>query len=165
MLRAAIELLDERDPDQLTVREIAERSGHHHRFVQDWFGGKGGLMLEVMTILSADLAREIDLRPVRSEPDPRIVRVVKVLTWLVANSPDVVGGERMRPLVSRIENFFRDRFGVSADDARLLARHAVATIAGYVMFHDALGFDPDDFPKVVALQFELGQIHGTRAGD
>lgn len=165
MLRAAVDLLEDRDPDQLTVREIAERAGHHHRFVQDWFGGKAGLLLEVMNVFAADLANEVDMRPALDTPDPRIARAVKLMVWLAANAPEQVGGDRMRPLVSRVENFYVDRFGVPADEARLLARHAVLVISGYVMFKDALGFAEDDFPKLAALQFELGRSHGTRSGE
>ena len=47
MVEATIRLLQDRSPEQITVRDIAEASGHHHRFVQAWFGGKVGLLRAV----------------------------------------------------------------------------------------------------------------------
>jgi AcrR family transcriptional regulator len=165
MLRAARELLEDRDPDTLTVREIAERAGHHHRFVQDWFGGKAGLYLEVLNELSMELAEAVELRPAGATPDPRVVRAVKMLSWLAANAPEIVGGDRMRPLVNRMASFYRDRFGVEADQSQLLARHAVLVLTGYVIFKDAYGLADGDFAKLVEIQFRLGQVYGTRSGN
>jgi AcrR family transcriptional regulator len=164
MLRAARELLEDRDPDTLTVREIAERAGHHHRFVQDWFGGKAGLYLEVMNEMSLELAEAVEIRPPNARPDPRVVRAVRMLSWLTANAPEIVGGDRMRPLVNRMASFYQDRFGVEYEKAQLLARHAVLVITGYVLFKDSFGLSDEDYPELVSIQFRLGQEFGTRTG-
>lgn len=164
MLRAARELLEDRDPDTVTVREIAERAGHHHRFVQDWFGGKAGLYLEVLNEMTVELAAAMELRPAEAVPDLRIVRAVRMLSWLTANAPEAAGGDRMRPLVNRMASFYRDRFGVEVDKAQLLARHAVLVFTGYVLFKDAFGLTEEDYAEMVDIQFRLGQVFGTRSG-
>jgi AcrR family transcriptional regulator len=165
MLRAARELLEIMDPDQLTVREIAEHAGHHHRFVQDWFGGKAGLYMEVLNELSSEMAVEVEVNQVQGQPDSRVVQAVLLVAWLVANEPDLVAGDRLRPLVNRLESYFYDRFGVSREDARLLARHGMLVVAGYVVFKDAFDLKDEDYLRLVGLEFVLGQSLGTRSGE
>jgi len=165
MLRAARELLQDKDPDQLTVREIAEHAGHHHRFVQDWFGGKAGLYVEVLNEISAEMAIEVDVSQVRGQPDSRIVQAVFLVAWLVVNEPDLVAGDRLRTLANRLEYYFYDRFGVSREDARLLARHGMLVVCGYVFFKDAFDLKDEDYLRLIALEFVLGQSLGTRSGD
>ena len=68
-LDATILLLQDRSPDQITVRDVAQASGHHHRFVQAWFGGKVGLLREAFDRLRrAAAAAASRVRPGRRTP-------------------------------------------------------------------------------------------------
>jgi AcrR family transcriptional regulator len=167
VLQATIELLDERDPDAITVRDIGERAGHHHRFVQDWFGGKAALFLEVLHATAAELAEAMDLGGYQVNPEPNqvVIRAVKLTNWLTANAPDQMTGDRMRPMVTRLEHFFQDRFGVESPDSKLLAQHAMLVITGFVLFRDAYGLEPTDYQRLLTMQFQLGQLLGTRSGN
>lgn len=164
MVRAAMELLEDRSPDEITVRDIAERAGHHHRYVQDWFGGKVGLFLEVLTLTSAQLAEYVELRTPSDQLNPDLARGARLLAWLATNDPDRLSGDRMRPVVSRMEHFFHDRFGVPRDEARLLARHTALLMTAYVVFGHAYGAPDDDHKRLFELQIRLGQMLGTRPG-
>jgi AcrR family transcriptional regulator len=164
LLRATLELLEQRDPDEITVRDIAQRAGHHHRFVQDWFGGKAGLYLAALNETAGEIAEAIAFRPPGAQPIPAITRGVKLMTWLAANDPERISGERMRPVISRMAAFYHDRFGVEPDDALLLAKHTALVITAYVMFKDAFGVEPTDYPRLGELQIRLGQLLGTRGG-
>jgi AcrR family transcriptional regulator len=167
MLQAVVELLDERDPDAITVRDIGERAGHHHRFVQDWFGGKAALYLEVLLVSAAEMSEYIDIGggQYNSQPHPTVIRAVKITNWLAANAPDQLTGDRMRPMVTRLEHFFQDRFGVEPPDSKLLAQHSMLVVTGFVLFQDAYGIESADYQRLLALQFRLGQLLGTRSGN
>ena len=51
MVAATRDLLGERSAELITIRDVAEASGHHHRFVQAWFGGQGALLRVVFGAL------------------------------------------------------------------------------------------------------------------
>jgi AcrR family transcriptional regulator len=165
VLRATLTLLAERDPDQITVREIAERAGHHHRFIQDWFGGKTSLFAEAFHELTLQLASRIDFaRANPTGPDPLVVRSVRLMNWLVANEPTAVTGDRMRPVVNRLQHLYIERFGIEPDTARLLAQRMMFLMSGVVLFKDAFGISNVDIPRQVELEFEIARLLGTRHG-
>ena len=74
MVAAARALLDDRPPEEITVRDIAAASGHHHRFVQAWFGGKVGLFRTVfdqmVDELSSDPAPVLERTSMRTSTRP-----------------------------------------------------------------------------------------------
>jgi AcrR family transcriptional regulator len=165
VLRATLDLLVERDPDQITVREIAERAGHHHRFIQDWFGGKTNLFAEAFRELALELATKIDFtKPNPTGPDPLVVRSVRLMNWLVANEPTVITGDRMRPVINRLQQLYAERFGIDSDTARLLAQRMMFLMSGVVLFKDAFGLSTIDVPRQIALEFEIARRLGTPHG-
>ena len=165
VLRATLELLSEREPDQITVREIAERAGHHHRFIQDWLGGKANLFAEAFQEINTELAGLIDFnRTSPAGPDPLVVRAVRLMNWLVANDPASVTGERMRPVITRVQNMYQDRFGIDPEMARLLAQRMMFLMTGVVLFSDVFGMEQVDVPRQVELEFEIARRLGTRPG-
>ena len=154
MVEATVELLADRPVDRITVREVAERAGHHHRFVAAWFGGKAGLVLAV-------LDHQIRALPapgagvLRSgELDAASVRVVQLLNWLVTNHPEVLAEREETPLLDRMVAFYRET-GLDADDARLFSQLVAAATTGFVLFGDVLGLRPGDLRRLVDLQWRL----------
>lgn len=165
MLRATLELLAERSPEEITVRDIAERSGHHHRFVKDWFGGKTNLFVEAFYEMNVELANLVDFnRPMTQIPDPVTVRSVRLMNWLVANDPDALKGDRLRPVMNRLRHMYEDRFGIAPDTALLLAQRMMFLISGTVLFKDVVAAGDLDPMRHLALEFEIARLLGTRPG-
>jgi AcrR family transcriptional regulator len=166
MLRATLELLAERHPDAITVRDIAERSGHNHRFVQEWFGGKTQLFAEAFHELSLEVADRLDFnRPDTQIPDPLVVRVIELMNWLVASDAQAVTGARMRPILNRLQHMYQDRFGIEGDTALLMAQRLMFLMSGVVLFKDVIGAGVGvDVPRQVLLEFEIARRLGTRPG-
>jgi AcrR family transcriptional regulator len=165
VLRATLALLAERDPDHITVRDIAERAGHHHRFIQDWFGGKTNLFAEAFHEITLDLAAKIDFnRANPTGPDPLVVRSVRLMNWLVANEPTAITGDRMRPVINRLQHLYEERFGIDTETARLLAQRMMFLMTGVVLFKDAFGLSTIDVPRQIALEFEIAHRLGTKHG-
>lgn len=49
IIAATIRLLEVKGPHEVTLRDVAKESGHGHRLISEWFGGKGGLYAAVVT--------------------------------------------------------------------------------------------------------------------
>ncbi len=165
VLNATLELLRDHDPESITVRDIAERSGHHHRFIQDWFGGKTHLFAEAFQELNVEIAGMITFDVSgASYPNENIVKSVKLMNWLTANDPALVTGERMRPVVTRVQNMYQDRFGIDPSTARLLAQRIMFLVTGVVLFAEVFGLENVDIPQQMALEFDMARRLGTRPG-
>lgn len=151
MVDAAVELLGERPADRITVRDVAERAGHHHRFVATWFGGKIGLFraaFEQMTVSTASTFR----LPTGSEViGDEAVRLVQLMNWLVANDPIVLSVPRETPLLDMISAAYQ-QMGIGGDDARLLAQRLIAAITSFVLFAGPLGVVGDDIRRHLELE-------------
>jgi AcrR family transcriptional regulator len=159
MVEATVKLLRERPPEQITVRDIAEASGHHHRFVQAWFGNKVGLfraafdrMLEARaegmagTILPGGML------------DADLQAIVRLMNWLVATDPASLEGPRTTPILDRLVEIYRDQYGFSQDMARLMALRVVsASIAG-LLFPGPLGITSDDIGAIGRLERRLAEL-------
>jgi len=80
-----------RDPDQITVCDIAAESGHHHRFVQAWFGGKVGLFRAAFDRLNLEAADRIRYTFVSDRGFAAdVLANSRLMNW--ASSPPSVGG-------------------------------------------------------------------------
>lgn len=74
LLAAAERLLDERGPDSLSVRAIADAAGTTTRAVYSVFGSRSGLLAALAVQLFEDLAAAIDEVPRSEDPVADLVR-------------------------------------------------------------------------------------------
>jgi hypothetical protein len=86
------------------------------------------------------------------------------MNWLTANDPALVTGERMRPVVTRVQNMYQDRFGIDPSTARLLAQRIMFLVTGVVLFAEVFGLENVDIPQQMALEFDMARRLGTRPG-
>ena len=154
MVTAARELLRHSSPDDVTIREVAEASGHHHRFVQSWFGGKVGLFREVFDEIVAELAAAAPTVLNRDgiQPDTRVA--ARLLNWLVAADPEALSGDRPTPLLDTMSESYVAA-GLEPGLARRLAVRLLATTLSMVLFQDALGVRDEEIADYVALEREM----------
>jgi AcrR family transcriptional regulator len=157
MIAAARGLLAERGPEEITVREIADRSGHHHRFVQAWFGGKVGLFRAVFDQLAAEMAERAPntLGAQGFAPDTRLA--AHLMNWLVATDPASLAEERPTPVLDNIVQVYL-ALGLETELAWRMARRLMATAMGMILFGDALGVAEDDIAGFVELERELAVL-------
>ncbi|MCD9622798.1 TetR/AcrR family transcriptional regulator [Rhabdothermincola salaria] len=159
MVQATVGLLHEMGPDQITVRAISERAGHHHRFVSEWFGGKAGLYRAALESMLADMTR--DLAPFA--PDgagiPGDIRiVVQVINWLTIIAPEMLDGPADGFLRQRIVTPFVEDLGLDPEVADLLARRVVAWVFGVVLFGDIIGIDDEAFAELRRLEVRMALL-------
>lgn len=169
MLVATVELLNEQRPEDVTVRDVAARSGHHHRFVQAWFGGKVGLFRAAFDRMSASMATEVseDLRG--DALNERALALARLLNWLIAADPDSMRGSRDTPLIDRVTQIYEDDLGLDHRIARPLAARAIGASISFLLFADVLGLDEQDLRTIAELDREMVEVFArhlrARSGD
>ena len=157
MVDATILLLQQRQPDEITVRDVAEASGHHHRFVQAWFGGKVGLFRAVFDHMTQAAAGDLRGPSAPQEgfvPGARVI--AGLMNWLMAAGPDSLAGPRAMPIVERLTEVYRQDFGFEPELARLMALRVVSASVSVLLFGGPLGVDSDDVNALAVL--ELTQL-------
>jgi AcrR family transcriptional regulator len=159
MIDATIRLLQDRTPDQITVRDVALASGHHHRFVQAWFGGKVGLLRAAFDRLLEDAVRGIPTPFVAREGFTREVRTAaSLMNWLMAADPGSLDPPRPRPIVERVVEIYRSEFDLDDDLARLMALRLVSGATSIILFSGPLGILNDDLPALMQLEIDLARL-------
>ena len=159
MIDATIHLLQDRSPDQVTVRDVALAAGHHHRFVQAWFGGKVGLLRAAFDRLLEDAVRGIPSPIVAREGFSREVRTAALLmNWLMAADPGSLDSPRSRPIVDRVIEIYRSEFDLDEDLARLMALRLVTGATSIILFSGPLGITNDDLPALMQLEIDLARL-------
>lgn len=163
MLTAALAMLRERGPESITVREIAAACGHHHRFVQAWFGGKVGLFREAFDRLVEEIAASVRFDgSLMAERDP--VLLVELMNWLVATDAESLSGPRPTPLVDRLRAMYETDFGLEEDVARLMALRLVTASISAILFSAPIGLTEDDFGAMAALEMEIAGLLAESRG-
>jgi AcrR family transcriptional regulator len=161
MIDATVRLLHERGADQITVRDVAEAAGHHHRFVQAWFGGKVGLFRAAFEQMITDRAAQVGDQPVGVfGPEERLI--VSLMNWLVAAEPGSLDGPRPTPILDRSVAFYREHFGLDESSARLFALRAIAVAVAGSLFPGPMGIKPGELDRMVALELELAQLYAAQ---
>jgi hypothetical protein len=159
MIDATIRLLLDHTPEQITVRDVARESGHHHRFVQAWFGGKVGLIRAAFDRLLEQTARGIPSPYVPREGFSREVETAaSLLNWLMAADPGSLSGPRPTPIIDRVVEIYRSQFGLDAERARLMALRLVSGAISVILFRGPLGLEKDELPALIQLEIDLARL-------
>lgn len=164
MVAATRDLLGERSAELITIRDVAEASGHHHRFVQAWFGGKVGLFRAVFDQLVDEISVDRSTLLERTSLQPRTRTLIQLLNWLVATEPEQFDSGRATPLVDRFTESYAE-LGFDAPTARLLAVRLVATTMSLVLFEGVLGVTDSGLADHMGLEREMvAALLAWRAG-
>lgn len=166
MVDATVELLRERSPDAVTIRDIAARCGHHHRFVAGWFGSKSGLFRAAFDQMADEAAAAFVLEAPASGGGPRepIVRLLQLLSWLATHDPDSLEPGRPTPLIDRVSELYAAQFGLGEDLARLSAQRLTGYFLLTVLYPGPLGVEPGDFDAHLDLEMRIVQSLAAAEG-
>ena len=135
LINAAFELVREKTPDDISIREIASLAKVHHRFIAEWFGGKAQLLLIVHS-RNADNILGLT-STVNSMRTPQVILIInqqlQLSLWLMRNGiefPDM--GSAFPSLPAAIHNLEVNR-DISATEARI-----VGSIYGAVLLSNVI---------------------------
>jgi len=146
-------LLDNR-PEELTIRDITESVGLHHRYIPDYFGGKAELLAMIYPQVAQEAADAVTFPFAPSGVHPNIIRMARLAVWLSANHPNGVPHAE-RPLQERITALLREQFGLTEDLAELVFQRLVASVVALAAFPDAVSPNPIDVGKHIELEMNL----------
>jgi AcrR family transcriptional regulator len=138
---AAVELLADSGPRDVTVRAVAQRAGVNHALIHRHFGTKDGLIRAVVTQQSRELAEQAATMRSANSADidaAAMLRLLKehgaywrVLARVVLDEPALLAGQL--PAASAALAMIAG--GESADDdTRVAAAVAAATTLGWLVF-------------------------------
>lgn len=158
LIAAATELLAERGPKDVSVREIARRAGVNHGLVHHYFGSKAGLVTAVLD----DLAQRTADLATPDAPGPNLAFFaaegfdlhLRVLARLLLDGAAPPRFQSAFPFVDHLAGLGRDQYGLDAATAQRRATQAVAMLLGWMMFEPWLisagGFDAADTERLRA---------------
>lgn len=147
---STLELLLDLAPDDLTLRQIAEKSECHHPNISTYFGSKAGLFEAVFPLAAAAIV-QTNIPALFVQPSKELVRLVRLAAWLENNSADFFHQLSERPLLDVLTAIYTDRFKINEADALRLSQRLIALMMGAILYPSAIGLQSHDF----AQQFEL----------
>lgn len=135
LIGAAFTLILEKNPDDISIREIASLAKVHHRFIAEWFGSKAQLLSVVHTRNSENIRRiSVDIDSMRSQTVIlEINQQLQLSLWLMRNGitfPDIYVA--FPALATAVKNLQTNR-GINATDAQ-----KVGAIYGAILLSDVI---------------------------
>lgn len=165
IIEATIALLATRSPDAITVRQIAEESGHHHRMVQAWFGGKIPLFLAVHEQLNEAIAAQLTPPLGRDGLSEQVRMTTALMNWLIAADPTVFENRTSTPILDQLTSIYESVYGLDPRDARMMALRSVAGSITAALFPGPLGISDRDVAELAAFEERLVQLVAADRSD
>lgn len=166
IIAATIRLLATTSPADITLRDIARESGHGHRLIVEWFGGKGGLFAAVVAKIFQDLASTGDLFYSDIATRPEVRSAVRVFNYMQVLHPEFVEQGRTTFVFDVLRERLVNLRGITPEQATIAVRRILAHTMGLAIiadFHhlsdedvirmtkaevrDSMGFDLPDNPN------------------
>jgi AcrR family transcriptional regulator len=111
LVDTALHLLLTRDPESLTIREIAAQAKTHHRYIPDYFGGKGPLFAEVFPRASASIVGIVEEGTFKTFPSPELVRLIRLVSWLAVNEPKWFSTRKSGRVLEAVTAYYQNTYG------------------------------------------------------
>lgn len=140
---ATIRLLKTTGPANITLRNISHESGHGHRLIVEWFGGKGGLFAAVVNKVFTELAATGDLFYSDIATRPEVRAAVRLQNYMQVLHPELVEQARSNFVSDVLIERLRTIRGLSEEQAHIAVRRIQAHTMGLAImaeFHNL----PDD---------------------
>jgi AcrR family transcriptional regulator len=152
---AALEALTTVGPEQVTIREIAERADVAHVYIPQYFGGKAELLADIYPTAAIEAAQAFSWPYVATaEIRPELLRLARLTLWLSANHPDGVPSGP-RPLATRVTNAITQTFELDDRTANLVTERLIALVLVFASAPTAISPEPIDLAAHIHLEMRL----------
>ena len=168
LVDTALHLLLTRDPESLTIREIAAQAKTHHRYIPDYFGGKGPLFAEVFPRARASIVGIVEEGTFKTFPSPELVRMIRLVSWLAVNEPKWFKTRKNGRVLEAVTAYYQNTYGLNDANARHMAQKLVAAVVVSVLYPEIVRFNRDqtkeflETDRAIAL-FLVSQQQTTKA--
>jgi len=143
LVDTALQLLLTRDPESLTIREIAAQAKTHHRYIPDYFGGKGPLFAEVFPRASASMVGIVNEGTFKTFPSPELVRMIRLVSWLAVNEPSWFRTRKNGMVLEAVTAYYQNTYGLNDVNARHMGQKLVAAVVVSVLYPEMIRFNRD----------------------
>lgn len=154
IVTATIRLLEDRGPEDITLRDVARESGHGHRLIVEWFGGKGGLFDAVFRKIFDDLMQTGTLFyadvPIRIE----VRRAFELFNYMHVHHRDFIESTRDEFVVNAITERLQGGLGLEEEKASLAANRLSILVLGISLFRDYFALSDDEAVKMMQDEFK-----------
>lgn len=161
LLEAAMEMLYTTAPDVLSIREIANRAGVHHRFVAEWFGGKVGLFRAVHDSRTLAISDLLNISNQLGDQEGKTIESVGheivLVYWLITHDSKFDSVEDAFPAITAAKTFLMRNFKLSED-----AADKSAQIMGSIAVANAL-LQPHLNAKYPPIELIIHHVQGVTA--
>ena len=152
---AALEVLMTVGPEQVTIREIAERADVAHVYIPQYFGGKAELLADIYPAAAIEAAEVFSWPGTTSLGiRPELLRLARLTLWLSANHPDGVPSGP-RPLATRVTNAITQTFELDDRTANLVTERLIALVLVFASAPTAISAEPIDLAAHIDLEMRL----------
>jgi AcrR family transcriptional regulator len=155
IVAATIRLLQTKSPQDLTLKDIAEESGHGNRLIVEWFGGKGGLFVAVFQEIFQNLLETGDLFaadvPVRHE----VRGAFRLFNYMFTNHPEVIASNREGLVFAGALERLQSRAALSEEEATRILRRLTVLILGISLFGELFQLEDDEAIRMMQDEFRL----------
>lgn len=141
IVASTLKLLLTRDPESLTIREIAAQAKTHHRYIPDYFGGKGPLFAEVFPRASASIVSIVEEGTFKTFPSRELVRMIRLVSWLAVNEPKWFKTRKNGRVLEAVTAYYQNTYGLNDANARHMAQKLVAAVVVSVLYPEIVGFN------------------------
>jgi AcrR family transcriptional regulator len=155
IVAATIRLLGERGPADITLRDVARESGHGHRLIVEWFGGKGGLfdavfrkifddLMQTGTLFYADVPLRIEVR-----------RAFELFNYMHVHHRDFIESTRDEFVIKAMRERMQSGLGLAEDKATLVANRLSILVLGIALFRDYFSLSDDEVVRMMQDEFRV----------
>ena len=141
IVESTLALLLTRDPEALTIREIAAHANTHHRYIPDYFGGKGPMLAEVLPLTTAVMSGIINEGLLANFPSKELTRIIRLTAWLAVNEPTWFRARTSGMALETVTEFYVNVYGLNEDNARHMAQKLVGSAITAVLYPEIIRFD------------------------
>ena len=141
IVKTTLRLLLTRDPESLTIREIAAQANTHHRYIPDYFGGKGPLFAEVLPLTTAVITGIVNEGSPATFPSKELTRIIRLTAWLAINEPLWFRTRSSGMVLESVTEFYVAVHGLNEENARHMAQKLVSSAITAVLYPEIIRFD------------------------
>ena len=162
IIESTLQLLLNQSPDDLTLRQIAQKANCHHPDIAKYFGGKLDLYKELLPSVVQVIAAR-GLPQTFAKPPAELVRLVRLTAWLDVQDPAYFRNTSERVLRDALTNMYVRQFNLPIDVAQLLGQRLMALVLTAVLHPGSIGLQEQQFSEHFALEIKIAQLLGKHA--
>ena len=153
IVQATIRLLETSHPQDITLRDVARESGHGHRLIVEWFGGKGGLFAAVFDETFRRLLDTGDLFYADVPTRDEVKTAFRIFNYMHLHYPEYVADVRDLSVMAAVRERLTSALGIPKDTALLATQRLSALTIGLALFQDFVGLSDDDVIRMMQDEF------------